>query len=177
MQEFVINLKDVQQAKEGDKEVFENIMNSLKDQLFHIALAILKNRQDAEDALQETYLKAYMNLHKVKQNQFFQTWVTRILINNAKTISKKNTPYFLQEKIETIYNKQLNDEELFVRDLLDHLQEKERIVIYLRFYGGFEIGSIARILRCPESTIKSRLYRGLNRLRRGVDVNEEKHGK
>jgi len=174
MQEFVINLKDVQLAKEGDKEVFENLMNSLKDQLFHIALAILKNRQDAEDALQETFLKAYMNIHKIKQNHFFQTWVTRILINNARTICKKNKPYFSQEKIETIYNTPLNDDELLVRDLLDHLQEKEQIVIYLRFYVGYEIRSIARILRCPESTIKSRLYRGLSRLRRGFDDNEEK---
>ena len=66
MQDYRININDVQLAKDGDKEMFEKIMNSVKDQLFHIALAIAKNRQDAEDALQETFLKAYMNMHRIK---------------------------------------------------------------------------------------------------------------
>jgi len=174
MQELAINLNDVQLAIDGDKEVLENILNTLKNQLFNIALAILKNKQDAEDALQETYLKAFKNIHKIKHKQFFATWVTRVLINNARTIQKKNRRYLLQENISTIYNTPLNENELLIKDLLDRLQEKERMIIYLKFYGGFEISSIAKILRCPESTVKSRLYRGLNRLRKEFDESNEK---
>lgn len=174
MQDYRININDVQLAKDGDKEMFEKIMNSVKDQLFHIALAIAKNRQDAEDALQETFLKAYMNMHRIKYNEFFYTWVTRILINNARSITKKNKRYLLQENVEAIYKEPLNEEEILIKELLDHLQEKERIVIYLRFYGGFDLGSIARILHAPESTVKSRLYRGLSKLRKELDEKDEK---
>jgi len=174
MKDFAISQNDVQQAKDGDKEAFENILNSIKDQLFNIALAILKNREDAEDALQETFVKAYMNMHKIKHNEFFCTWVTRILINNARTILKRNKRYLLQEDISTVYSTPLNGNELLVKDMLDNLNEKERTVIYLRFFGGFEISCIAQILRSSESTVKSRLYRGLNRLREGFGENNEK---
>ena len=167
MQDYRININDVQLAKDGDKEMFEKIMNSVKDQLFHIALAIAKNRQDAEDALQETFLKAYMNMHRIKYNEFFYTWVTRILINNARSITKKNKRYLLQENVEAIYKEPLNEEEILIKELLDHLQEKERIVIYLRFYGGFDLGSIARSLHSPEST-------GLAKLRKEFDEKDEK---
>ena len=80
----------------------------------------------------------------------------------------------LQENVESIYKEPLNEEEILIKELLDHLQEKERIVIYLRFYGGFDLGSIARILHAPESTVKSRLYRGLVKLRKEFDEKDEK---
>ncbi|MCL2488017.1 MAG: sigma-70 family RNA polymerase sigma factor [Oscillospiraceae bacterium] len=161
--------EEIQTAQAGDAAAFESIFNAVQEPLFRIALSILKNRPDAKDALQETFINAYTNIQKLKQPQLFKTWITRILINNAKAIIKKNKKYLLQQEIIPIYSEALNEDEILVNELVGKLNEKERIVIQLKFFGGYELHFIAHILKCPESTVKSRLYRGLQNIKKGFD--------
>jgi len=167
--ERLLEQEEIQTAQAGDAAAFESIFNAVQEPLFRIALSILKNRPDAKDALQETFINAYTNIQKLKQPQLFKTWITRILINNAKAIIKKNKKYLLQQEIIPIYSEALNEDEILVNELVGKLNEKERIVIQLKFFGGYELHFIAHILKCPESTVKSRLYRGLQNIKKGFD--------
>ena len=71
------------------RDVFIREIRQSESMLYHVAKSILKNDSDCADAVQETLLKAYEKLHTLKQDQFFRTWITRILINECNGILRK----------------------------------------------------------------------------------------
>ena len=93
-------MEDFELAKQGNPEAFGRLISSVKIKLYKTGMAILKNDDDTCDAIQETLISAYKNLGKLQNNEFFSTWITRILINKCYDIIRKN------KKITTI-NKEL----------------------------------------------------------------------
>jgi RNA polymerase sigma-70 factor (ECF subfamily) len=76
-------------TKQGDKSAFDEVIRKCVPDLFRIAMSILKNKDDADDVVCETVVKAYENIHKLKDCTFFKTWITRILINHAAAAYKR----------------------------------------------------------------------------------------
>ena len=155
-------MDDLNLAKNGDKEAFSRIIVSIKLKLYKTAMAILKNDDDACDAIQETLLSVYKNIVNLEHEEYFETWVIRILINKCYDLIKKNQKVVnINEKV----NKDINSfYEMYVLEselesVLNKIEKDLKIVTVLYYYDELPIKEIAVILNIPEGTVKSRLSR------------------
>ena len=154
----------VEKARQKDPDAFTELMQLHLKDMYRTALAILRNDEDAADAIQDTILACWEKLGALKKTQYFKTWMTRILINHCYKIRKAaGATGTLEEYEEPAAYDQYN---LELKEALASLEEKYRIVLTL-FYGeGYRIDEIARILRIPKSTVQTRLSRGRKKLAR-----------
>lgn len=168
----IINL-----AKCGDKNAYIALFEEVKNNLYTVALAILKNNTDVEDALQETCLSAYTSICKLTNPEYFKTWITRILINHCIKIKRKQNQFTAldYQHLEEVKNS-LSYEGIDLWNAIDKLTEKDKKIILLRYFNDMKIEEIARVLQCSLSTVKSRLYRANDKLKvimRGEHVGKQ----
>ena len=130
--------------------------------LYRIASAILGNCADREDAYQSALFRAWRKLPGLRSEQYFETWLTRILINECKDAlrRRKRSPLPVEEVPEASVPK---NEAL--HDALFALEPELRLVLTLRHVEGYSVREIAQMLRTTEYSIKGRLQRGRVRLR------------
>ena len=158
----------VRLAINGDEEAFTHLINSKKEQLYRTAFAYVKNKEDALDIIQETVYKAYISIDKLKEPKYFNTWVTKILINNAITFMKKNSKiiYLEENELNNISCLEYNsDEKLDLLYAVDELEEKIKKVIILKYLNDLTICEVAKVLEIPEGTVKTYLNKGLSKLK------------
>lgn len=131
---------------------------------YRLAYSYVHNESDAQDIVQEGAYKAILNSGKLQNRAFADTWICRIMINEALQFlrTRKREAGPLEEYQETGKEDCYGDEDL--KTALDSLQENDRTVIVLRFFEDRTLEEIARILEENVSTVKSRLYRTLKRL-------------
>ncbi|MGL5244153.1 MAG: sigma-70 family RNA polymerase sigma factor [Sarcina sp.] len=159
----------IRKAIKGDDNAFLELMNECKESLYRIAFAYVKDEHSALDIVQDTVYKAYMAINKLKEPKHFNTWITRILINNAINFLKKEEKVIcLEEKdlINIIGSNNINDEETIdLLDMVDKLQDKYKEVIILKYFSDLTIKEISKTLDMPIGTIKTYLNKGLANLR------------
>ena len=156
------------------KDAFIREVRNAEAMLYHISKSILKNDSDCGDAVQETLLKAYEKLPMLKEEKFFRTWITRILINECKGIlrkQKKVVPYEDYMGIERL-SEENRYHHLYMAIM--ELPEDLRILVTLYYIEGFSQKEISEILEIPEGTIKSRLSRARDFLKTQLSDEEEK---
>jgi len=124
--------------------------------LYRIARTMLSCDADCEDAVQETLLRAWSKLGTLREEQYFETWLIRILINECRRFYRKNSVP-TEPLPETL---KAPEESSAVTDALMNLPEKHRIALELHCIEGYSVREVARILRLPEGTVKWRLSRG-----------------
>ena len=160
--------KKVQRAKKGNNKAFQQLIEKEKVKLYKIAYVYTRNEDDALEVFQETVYKALISIKNLKDEQYFSTWLTRILINTAIDFLNKKKRIIpmerelLENKVGSYLPNERND------DLLQavlKLDEKYKTVLILRFYRDFTVKQIADILDCPEGTVKTNIHRGGNLLR------------
>lgn len=132
--------------------------------LYHIAIAIVNNDEDAGDAISETIIKAYANLKKLKNPDYFKTWITRILINECRKILKQRRKVIsLEDYPEKRRDEVQNKEEIMdLQIAIQKLPKRQKDVILLYYYDDLSIEEIALILEIPKGTVKSRLSTARN---------------
>lgn len=155
----------VKAAQNGDNSAFYELMCLCSKSLYKIAYSYLDNEQDALEAVQETTCRAYVKLKRLRQPQYFKTWVTKILINycidelkRRKKLTELSTEELAEENITNIDNMDLVK-------ALNKLDSKYKQVIVLKYFQDMTTEEIASILERPEGTIKTWLHRGLSILR------------
>lgn len=172
----------VTKARSGDLESFETLVNLYAKRIFHIAYKIVESIQDAEDVLQETFLKAFENLAKFRGESSFYTWIVQIAVNAALQRVKKRRPQTVS--LDGLYGdddfrpQQIvawneTPEELFSREETQHILEEAiaalpilyRTVFLLRDVENMPMADIARILEISLPAAKSRLIRARLELR------------
>jgi len=155
----------VQRAKERDPDAFTELMESQKHALYKVARSILRNDEDAADAIQDTILTCWEKLEMLKENSFFRSWITRILINKCYDLmnSQKKVVY-LEEYPEVPAKEAGSDAEW--KEILSVLEEDERLTVTLYYVQGFRTREIARILRITDSAVRTRLARAREKLRK-----------
>ncbi|MCJ7689437.1 MAG: sigma-70 family RNA polymerase sigma factor [Clostridiaceae bacterium] len=159
-------LLNIESAKNGDKVAFEKLINENKMSLYKIAMGILKDYQDVEDAFQETIIKAYKGIVHLKKNEYFKTWIIRIMINECYKILKINKKMLYIEDVESEDSEtdnNLNKIEVF--EIVNSLEDDLKIVTLLYFYEDLPQKEIAKILHIPPGTVRSRLFRAKEKLR------------
>lgn len=163
----------VKSAKRGNDKAFQELVEAEKNKLYRMAYLYVKNENDAIDIVHETIYKAYISIRKLKEPDYFTSWLTKILINTALDYIKKNKNVIPFEEIERVESTEKLHiaESLDLVDAIDRLEEKYKTVIILRYYKGLQIKEIADTLDCPEGTVKTNLHRAVNKLR--VDLREE----
>lgn len=166
---FMIDENKIKRAIKGDDKAFEELMGQCKENLYRTAFSYVRNEADALDVVQETVYKAYISIDKLKEPKYFNTWITRILINTALTQMKKNSKIVYLEQNEM--NKVMGtiessvDESIYIWNALDSLEEKHREVVILKYFNDLTISEIAKTLEYPVGTAKTYLNKGLNKLR------------
>ena len=168
----------IDKVLQGDKDEFRQITSFCNQRLYRVAFAILKNESDAEDALQTTYLKAYMKLQGFKRESSFMTWVTSILINECKMIlrSKKiyegldtaeaiQQPSLTNSAMDMLHHKQLRQ---WLEQAILNLPEKYRLVYIMREVNELSTEETAAALDLGEENVKVRLHRAKSLIRENL---------
>ncbi|MGG1519944.1 RNA polymerase sigma factor SigW [Paenibacillus oryzisoli] len=178
-------------ARNGDRNAFAELVELYKDKIFHLAYRMLNNKQEAEDAVQETFLRVYTNLHRYDENQKFSTWIFRIGTNLCidKLRRRRNT-YSLDAEMSDgegadFYAMLPSDddtpeEQLIVSETqaqihraIASLPEKYKSVVVLRYLHDMSLQEISDVLDMPVTTIKTRVHRGREYLRKKLEQEEE----
>lgn len=155
----------IKKAKKGDEEAFFNLMEINKISLYKAGRAILNNDEDVADAIQETVISAYRNIKSLKNDSYFKTWLTKILINKCKDIISKNKEtVILDDYVEEGYIQEFLSK-FEIEDMLNDLSKEQRLVVSLYYISQFNTREISEILKEPEGTIKSRISRAKIKLR------------
>lgn len=154
----------IRRAKKKDSEAFCQLMDLHMQSMYKIAIAYLKNEEDAADAIQDTILTCYEKLQTLKQNRYFKTWLTRILINKCKDILSQNKRIWPMENLPETGRTSTEYSHAEWNATLSFLDEKYRIVLLLYYMEGFSVKDISQILEMKEPTVKSRLQRGRRQL-------------
>ena len=165
----------VARAKSGNKEEFLALINENRLSIYRVAKGILSNQYDIEDAIQNTITKAYEKINTLKNDNLFRTWIIRILINECNEIIRKNKMIIsLDEGINKETYKDVYEDVDLTR-AINLLCEELRIVTVLFYFEDMATKDIAMILEIPEGTVRSRLSRARQQLRKvieEVDLNE-----
>ena len=154
----------IRKAKRGDSDAFCRLMDMQMQSMYKVARSYMRNDEDAADAIQDTILSCYENLQSLKNNRYFKTWLTRILINKCKdSLHRKRLIVYTDSLPETpVYQEDYESAEW--NQVLAPLDEKYRIVLLLYYLEGFTTRDISEILNVKESTIKTRLQRGRDKI-------------
>jgi len=150
-----------------NRQLFVDEYESAKRKLYFVALSVLKSPQDAEDAVQEAAMRAYQKITSLKNIDYFNTWITRIILNIC--FDKKKKP--VETSIDIINPEELSymdKHEIIFFDLVSCLPDKDKKVVVLRYFYQASFNDISKTLRLPLSTVKSRLYRSLEKIKESM---------
>ena len=167
--------KLIKEAKAGNPDAFTRLMKSQMQNMYKTAGAILINDEDIADAVSETILACWENMKNLKEERFFKTWMTRILVNKCNDIIRKKQYYLDYDMPEEPYN-DTGFENAEWKEALSTISEKYRLVMVLYYIEGFNTGDISGILDIPEGTVRSRLARGREQLAGAYGIREIKKG-
>ena len=176
------NLLD--RAKKGDVEAFERLVEGYQKKAFNIAYRMMGNYDDANDLAQEAFIRVYKSIGNFKEESSFSTWIYRIVTNvclDELRKRKNRNVVSIDEDVkldDSEVKRQIESdgptpEELVERnelkrvvgEAIKELSEEHRLVILLRDIQGFSYEEIARIVKCPEGTVKSRINRARQALK------------
>ena len=173
----------VERAQAGDRIAFEALLEQRLEVAFRTALAILGNEADARDATQDALLRAWCNLHQLRDPERFDAWLNRILVNSCRGLRRGRRRVAVREidlrtipprdepttAFETTWGEQAAS-----LDALEHAFEQlsipERTILVLHHLEHRPLAEIAATLGVPVGTAKSRLFAARNSLRQALEV-------
>lgn len=160
-----------------DKVTFTEQVLAAEKQLYGTAKSILSNDADCADAVQSAILAAYTKLHTLRNEAFFRTWLTRILINECYQIRRRQMREIPDDPQDSMYENAYREADGFeesrqkreyseVYESLMQLKEQYRMPVVLHYIQGYSVKETADILKVSENAVKQRLLRGRRELRR-----------
>ncbi len=156
----------------GDDEAFGQLVDSHHDRCTRIAFRILGNREDAEEAVQDAFLRAYRALASYEERERFQPWLTRILVNQCRTMRARTERRELVFSDLELHEGLIGSFEESSRDAwpdLDHalsrLPSEQREALVLRYADDMTYEEMSRVTGAGESALKMRVQRAFARLR------------
>ena len=176
----------IRAAQQGDHQAFEQLVRLYDQSVLRLALNLLRSEEDARDAYQEAFLKAYRNLGSFRFECSFYTWLYRIVTNicldhlRKRTIRREESPVIetrngardLFDAVEDGRAEAHPERDLLRRELarriedaLSRLAPRERLVFELKHYQGLRLRVIGEMLDTTEETAKNCLYRATQKLR------------
>lgn len=150
------------------EELVRRILLDNYESYYRLAFSYVHQEADAMDIVQEGAYRAMLKADTLREEGFVETWVYRIMINEAKEFLRKNRREYETPDENLPAAEQYRDPDL--REALHGLPEAERTLIILRYFEDRQLSEIAEILQENVNTVKSRLYRTLTKLRERLSV-------
>lgn len=159
------------------KQLFENYLTQNVDSAYRFAYTYAKNRQDAEDIVNESVVKAIKSIHSLKMPEHIKPWFYKIIANTALTYLKRKSriSYSDHENLRAADGTADDYSELAFNSLIEKLDLKYKSIIVLRFLEDMSLSEIAQTLDMNENTVKTRLYNALKLLK--VDMEGQEYGR
>ena len=177
-------LQLIEQVKKGDISAFRKIMETHQEKIYYLTYDMTGNRQDAEDLSQEVFIKAYHSIKKFRGDAKLSSWLYRVAVNTCidKKRKKKEIPVNISDDQSEDRNDSLQysdkdpnsnpeylaESELMqknIKNALQRLSPRERSVFVLRHYNDLQISEIANILNLSIGTVKSLIFRAIQKLK------------
>jgi RNA polymerase sigma-70 factor (ECF subfamily) len=170
----------VEASKRGEAVAFNRLVLRWEKPIYNLSLRMLADPEEAADATQEVFLSAYRNIGRFRRDARFSTWLYRIAVNRCVTRMRRRPPgvHFSLDRDpggpvgSAALQRESHEQALLdsearsrVRRALEHLPSEQRSVVELKFFEERTFDEIARIVEAPLSTVKSRLYAGLELLK------------
>jgi RNA polymerase sigma-70 factor (ECF subfamily) len=151
-----------------DERLFTQRLLESEPMLYRIACALLRFETDRQDAMQETALKAWQNQGRLREEQYFKTWICRIMVNECHNLQRKNSRMVPTETMPDQPAPDNSEQE--TRLMLESLPEKQRVPLVLHYLEGFSLEEIAQVQHISLSLVKYRMHQARKALR--VEWNE-----
>ncbi len=185
-----IILEWVAGARDGDHDAFAELVYTFQDAVYNLCYRMLGESNEAEDAAQEAFLRAYNNLHRYDMKRSFKTWILSIASNHCIDRLRKRRLTYLSLDDEPIaatlalssddpqpeqatLNAEFSEQ---IQELLDHLNPDYRLAVVLRYWYDYSYAEIAEVMDTTESAIKSRLFRARQTLAEKLNDPSESAG-
>ena len=148
-------------AIKGNSDAYGCLIAAYQSYLYKVAFLYMKNEEDALDVVGTTILKAYQHIHKLKNPEWFKTWMTKILIRTALDELKKVVYFHDLENVQTAspHSGISIEEKCDLNSAIDQLSEKYRMVIILKYFSELSVKEIAFVMNIPEGSVKAYLSR------------------
>lgn len=150
----------------------EDLLIRNYERYYRIAFAYVKTEEDALDVVQESAYKAMVNCRKVKQAEYLETWIYRIVINTAKDALRRRAPVLPlgRDTEQMVPGSEDRYADLDLHEALGRLGDSEKTIVLLRFFEDRTLEEIAQATDLGVSTVKSRLYRALKKLKTALEA-------
>lgn len=171
----------------GDQGAFAELVSLYQDKLFHMAYRMLNNRQESEDVVQDTFLRVYKNLDRYDETLKFSTWIYRIATNLCIDRLRKRKPVYSLDAESNEHEGLdgysmipsdgktpetellLSDTQRIIHQAIETLPPKYKTVMTLRYMQDLSLQEIGDIMDMPVTTIKTRVHRGREFLRKKLE--------
>ncbi|MBE7028223.1 MAG: sigma-70 family RNA polymerase sigma factor [Ruminococcaceae bacterium] len=180
----------IKKASKNNVEAFEKLIYPYTTRLLNHAYGILNNREDAEDALQESYIKIFKSLDKFEGHSSFKTWIYRIVTNVCLDMLRKNKKIYETSINETnengeyklvipddTYSPEISAQKKMafetLKNALEDLSQEHKTVVIMRDIDGLSYDEIAYITSTNVGTVKSRINRARIQLKNLLEKNKE----
>lgn len=152
----------IKESMKGNKESFGILIKNNKEYLYKMAFLYVKDEQDALEVIHETVYRAFLNIEKLKKAKFFNTWITRILINVSIDFLKKKEKNEILDESTPIKKERCEistEEKLDLYNAIDLLNDNYKTVIIMMYFNDMKIKDISKVMETPENTVKTYLRR------------------
>lgn len=171
------DLPTIERILAGEQQLYASLVDQYKRYVFTIAFKVLQNKPEAEEAAQDTFLKAFHHLKSFNRQSKFSTWLYRIAFNTAITYKRKSKhPMMSIENTIIEYgqeaegNLERRDKKKFIHQALEKLNEADRTALTLFYMQEFSIEEIADIMVMQANTIKVRIHRARQRVAEELQI-------
>ena len=183
----------VEKIIQGDMSAFRELVEKFKKKIFYISFDILGDYQEAEDISQEVFIKIFRSINKFKRDAKMSTWIYQITVNTCidaiRRKKAKPTIQINEEKpadywaADSILSAKISSPEssadasllqVKIQEALNKISDRERAVFVMRHYNDLTINEIADVMKISSGTVKSFLFRGLQKLRKELSFHQEK---
>lgn len=178
-------------CKQGDRNAFNELIMMYQKQVFNIAYGMLSDYEDASDAAQEVFVKVYKSIASFRGQSSFNTWLYRICSNVCNDMLRKRQRRGISVSLEAEEDEMgsaaelvsdapgpeeklaMSERQKAVRDAINSLSQEFREIIIYSDLQQLSYDEVAEILKCPKGTVKSRLNRARNALRKKLSDKRE----
>ncbi|WP_339239221.1 sigma-70 family RNA polymerase sigma factor [Paenibacillus sp. FSL R5-0517] len=151
------------------EEQFSEKITAIQNKLYRLAYCYVKNEQEALDIVSEAVYKGFIAYGKMESMTYFDSWMSRIVINTAIDHIRRNQRVtYMEDHVQEFVAPERGasvEEKMDLYDALDRLVPEDRAYIILKFFGNMRFREIAEVLSLSENTVKSKFYRIINKLK------------
>ncbi|WP_394750441.1 RNA polymerase sigma factor [Spongiimicrobium salis] len=161
---------------EGDTNAFSVVVERYKHMVYTLALRLVKNKEEAEEVAQDTFIKVYGNLEKFKGDSKFSSWIYRIAYNRSLDVLKKQknrvdttpidvgTEYYIPSISSVLDDLERKDRMVILKSAIQELNGDDSVLITLHYFEELSLGEISEIMEKETNVLKVRLFRARKKL-------------